>query len=273
MAVEHRLRASVGRLSDVTDSNWFARLFGIGLGFAGWWALAVIFPNELMPYPIEAFQLTIGLFQQGVVMEHLIPTLVRTFFGFLGALFVGTILGVLMGITRYGRRFFTPYVVAGLSVPAVAWAAVTTIIFGFSDLAPIMAAVLIVFPYVAVNVWTGVENIDMNLIRMSRSFDVPYLRILRRSILPNTAPALFSAFRFSLAISWKIVTLAEMFASSGGIGQKIIQSFNTWNFEQAWAWALVFMVVILLVEYGFLRPLERRVYEYRAEADFETIAG
>lgn len=273
MAVEHGIRTSVGRLSAVTESDWFARLFGISLGFAGWYALASIFPNELMPYPLEAARLTVELFQNGVVFEHLVPTLWRTFVGFLGALLLGTVLGVLMGITRYGRRFFTPYVVAGLSIPAVAWAAVTTIVFGFSDLAPIGAAVLIVFPYVAVNVWTGVENIDMDLIRMSRSFGVSYARILRRSILPNTAPALFSAFRFSLAISWKIVTLAEMFASSGGIGQKIIQSFNTWQYEQAWAWAIIFMIVILFIEYGFLRPLERRVFEYRSEADFETIAG
>lgn len=277
MAVANRLRVPVNWAGSIyrtaLQSSVFARLFGISLGLAGWWALASVFPNELMPFPVEAAQLTIGLFQDGVVMEHLIPTLYRTFFGFLGALLFGGILGVLMGLNNYGRRFFTPYVVAGLSVPAVAWAAVTTLIFGFSDLAPITAAILIVFPYVAVNVWTGVENIDMDLIKMSKSFEVSNRRILFRSILPNTAPALFSAFRFSLAISWKIVTLAEIFASSGGIGQKIIQSYNTFAYEEAWAWALIFMIVILIIEYGFLRPLERRVFEYRTEADFETIAG
>lgn len=273
MAVAHRLRTPVQLAARVYRSSWFARLFGVGLGLLAWYLVALNFPNELMPYPLEAAELTIGLFERGIVMEHLIPTLTRTLFGFTGALLVGGVLGVLMGINNYGRRFLTPYVVAGLSVPAVAWAAVTTIVFGFSDLAPISAAILIVFPYVAVNVWTGVENIDPELIKMAKAFDVSNRRILFRSILPNTAPALFSAFRFSLAISWKIVTLSEIFASSGGIGQKIIQAYNTYHYEEAWAWAIIFMVVVLLIEYGLLRPLERRVFRYRSEAEFDTIAG
>lgn len=273
MAVANGFRTPIEWATTLYRSDWFARLFGVGLGLLGWYVLALNFPNELMPFPLESLDLTIDLFQRGVVMEHLIPTLVRTFFGFTGALLVGGVLGVLMGINNYGRRFFTPYVVAGLSVPAVAWAAVATIVFGFSDLAPISAAILIVFPYVAVNVWTGVENIDADLIKMANAFGVSKRRILFRSIVPNTAPALFSAFRFSLAISWKIVTLSEIFASSGGIGQKIIQAYNTFNYEQAWSWAIIFMIVVLLIEYGFLRPLERRAFRYRSEAEFETIAG
>lgn len=273
MAVANRFQSQIQLATMVYQNDWFARVFGVGLGLLGWYLLALVFPNELMPYPLEAAELTFGLFERGVVMEHLVPTMVRTFFGFTGALLVGGVLGVLMGINDYGRRFFTPYVVAGLSVPAVAWAAVATIVFGFSDLAPISAAILIVFPYVAVNVWTGVENIDPDLIKMADAFGVSKHRILFRSIIPNTAPALFSAFRFSLAISWKIVTLSEIFASSGGIGQKIIQAYETFNYEEAWAWAIIFMIVILIIEYGILRPLERRAFKYRSEAEFETIAG
>lgn len=131
---------------------------------------------------------------------------------------LGTGVGVVMGVNNYGQRRTIPYVVIGYSIPAIAWAAISTLIFGFSDLAPIVAALLVTFPYVAANVWKGVENVDGKLIQMSTSFDVPKRRLLFRMLLPNTAPALFAAVRIGLATSWKILIIAEMFAASRGVG-------------------------------------------------------
>lgn len=253
----------------VPDSG--ARLFGIALGIAGWYVLASVFPNELMPFPLETLLLTWELVVSGVVFPHLASTLWRTLWGFVGASIIGGVLGILMGSNRYGRRFVLPYVVAGISVPAIAWAAISTLIFGFSQLTPIMATVAVTFPFIAINVWKGVENIDADLVAMSSSFGVSNWRLLWRVVIPNASPQLFAGARFGLAISWKIVTIAEIFASSSGIGYKLIQAYSRYQFEKAWAWAVVFMIVILLIEYGIFRPLERKVYEYRPDADFDVI--
>ncbi|MFB6142763.1 MAG: ABC transporter permease [Halorientalis sp.] len=248
-----------------------ARLFGIALGLAAWYGLASVFPNQLMPYPLETLQLTWELIVSGVVVPHLAATLWRTLWGFVGAAIIGSVLGVLMGSNDYGRRFVLPYVVAGISVPAIAWAAISTLVFGFSQMTPIMATVAVTFPFIAINVWKGVENIDADLVAMSSSFGVSNRRLLWRVVVPNASPQLFSGARFGLAISWKIVTIAEIFASSSGIGYKLIQAYSRYQFEKAWAWAVVFMLVILLIEYGVFRPLERKVYEYRPDADFDVI--
>lgn len=256
---------------DIRLKDSIARVFGISLGLVGWYALASVFPNELMPYPIETIVLTWELVSTGVIVPHLAATLWRTLWGFLGAAVVGGSLGVIMGSNRYGRRFVLPYIIAGISVPAIAWAAVSTMIFGFSQLTPIMATVAVTFPFIAINVWKGVENLDANLLAMSTSFNVSNRRLLWRVVLPNASPQLFSGARFGLAISWKIVTIAEIFASSSGIGYKLIQAYSRYQFEQAWAWAVVFMIVILLIEYGIFRPFERKVYKYRPDTDFDVV--
>jgi len=228
----------------------------------------LIFPKGLMPQPWEALAVVVMLFREGSLLPNLFATLRRMVFGFLGILILGTGMGTIMGLNSVGRRFLVPYVTIGFSIPAIAWAAMTTIIFGFSELAPITAAVLTAFPIVTINVWKGVENIDADLVDMSQSFDVSRKRLVFRTILPDTAPALFAAVRFGFAVSWKIVTIAEMFASSDGIGHKIIQSYEFLRFEQAWGWALVFMILILLIEYSVFKPLERRAFQHRMEADF-----
>jgi len=248
-----------------------ARLTGFILVIAGWYVLAWFFPENLMPYPLETVALTVDLITSGVVLPNLQATMIRTLFGFLGAMVLGLAVGILMGLNNYSMKFLNVYVVVGISLPAIALAAITTLVFGFSLLAPVTATVLATFPYVAVNVWKGVENIETDLVEMSSSFGVSRRRMLFRLIIPNTAPDLFTAFRFGLALSWRVVTIAEIFASSNGIGYKIINTYHRYQFEEAWAWALIFMSVILFIEYAIFKPLERRAFAYRPEADFSLL--
>lgn len=247
-------------------------MFGIVLGLLTWTALAFVFPQNLMPGPLTAMSLTWELVESGSAWRHLSATLWRTLWGFIGAMIVGVGLGVLMGINNFGRQFLVPYVIIGFAIPTIGWAAAMTLIFGFRDLSPIAATVVVVFPFVAVNIWKGVENIDNDLVQMSQAFGVSNGRLLLRMILPNTAPSLFAANRFGLATAWKIVTITEMFASSSGVGYMIIQTFQYFQYQNAWAWAILFMIVILAIEYAIFKPLERRAFRYRQDADF-TIIG
>lgn len=257
---------SVG--ADIPLGAWGAHAFGILLGLTGWFALASVFPNQLMPFPQETLRLTWGLIEQGVVWPHLWPTLRRTLLGFIGTMIVGIALGVTMGLNTYGQRLLIPYMIIGFALPAIAWAAITTLIFSFGDLAPIITTVLVAYPVVAINVWKGVENLDSDLIHMSKAFDISRRRIVLRTILPDIAPALFAAIRFGLTMAWGIVTIGEMFATSNGIGVMIIQTYQAFRFQEAWAWAVVFMCVILLIEYGIFKPLERKAFEHRPEINF-----
>ncbi len=247
------------------------RLGGIVLFFVGWWIIASIFPKELVPYPEQAVVLAWELVSEGAVTTHLIDTLVRTFLGFFGGFLLGTMMGVMMGIDDYQRRFMTPHVILSLSIPHISWAVIATMIFGFNILAPVVASVLVVFPFVAVNVWKGVENIDTDLIEMSQSFNASFFRTLHRVIIPNMAPQMFSGSRLGMAMAWKTVVITEMFASQTGMGHQLVSAYEVLEFDRAWAWALIFMVVILIIEYGVFKPLQRKVFEYQQDADFTIL--
>lgn len=265
---DHQQFEIIGR--ELLGGGWPARLFGLVLGALAWQLLAMWFPQELMPFPLETIDLVWDLVASGVIWTHLGATMWRILWGFLGSMVLGTAVGVLMGTSDYRRSFFTLYVLVGLSIPAIAWAVIALLIFGFSELTPITATIATTFPFITVNVWKGVEDIDWNLVRMSKSFDISRRRMLTRMILPNTADSLMTAIRYGLAISWKIVTIAEVFASKG-VGLKIVNSYNAYQFEQAWAWALVFMLVILFIEYGVFRQIEKRIFGYRQDVDLTMV--
>lgn len=275
MATERTRQGTIRDLPAIgwlVEHGWAARLFGILVGLVGWVALASVFPNELMPYPLETLVLAWDLAVSGTAFRHIGWTLWLTVLSFVGSMLVGGAIGVIMGVNRYGKRFGTPYIIAGLSVPAVALAAAATLIFGFGATAPVVATVVAVFPFVAINVWKGVESLESDYIEMGRAFGVGVPRILARIVIPNAAPSLFTAMRFGLALSWKVVTVVEIFAGSKGVGYKIMQTYQLYRFEEAWAWAVLFLIVILIIEYGIFKPLERKVFEYRQDADFQLLA-
>jgi ABC-type nitrate/sulfonate/bicarbonate transport system permease component len=251
--------------------TWAARVVGLLLGVGTWLLVATVFPLDLFPGPVRTAAASYELVRTGLVWTHLWATLSRTLWGFAGAMALGVAVGVVMGTSEFGEQFSTPYIVMGLSIPGIAWAAITTIVFGFGAAAPIVATVVTTFPYVALNVWKGVESLDAELIRMSRSFGVSRRRLLRRLILPSVAPALFTATRFGLAISWKVETNAEIFASNTGVGIRALEAFQRYQFDVAMAWGAVFVVVIVLIEFAVMRPLERRVFDYREAGEFDVL--
>lgn len=254
-----------------------SRMVGIAIGIFLWGALAATFPRNLLPGPFETVRLTWELIITGDAWLHLSATLIAILFAFTGALITGGLLGIFMGTSRFGTNFFTPYVNIGLSVPGLAWAATFFIVFGYdeiagiTEIAPVIAGTLTVAPYLAINIWKGVENIDGDLVRMADAFDLSRLQILRRVVLPNMAPQLFAATRFGVAISWKVVTVAEMFAASEGVGYVMMEMYQLYRYELAWAWAATFMFLILVMEYGLFKPLEEWVFDYRVDAELDRI--
>ena len=249
--------------------RWTPRVLALLLTYGLWYFIADAFPNNLVPYPIETLQITWELYVTGAAFDHLVPTLSRISVAFVAAMLLGIGIGVAMGSTDFGAKYFAPFLVIGLALPSVALAAITRLVFGYTFIAPVVAATIAVVPFVTINIWKGVENIDQGLLEMGTSFDVSNGRLLRRIIIPNTAPSLFAAVRFGLALSWKVVTVVEVFASSSGIGYKVSQAYQSFQFERSFAWAVVFIVVVVFIEYLVLKPLERRMFEYRPDADME----
>jgi ABC-type nitrate/sulfonate/bicarbonate transport system permease component len=261
-------------------SDSFARAIGLGIGFVLWSLLASQFPRELLPTPVETIGLAWGLVADGTAWIHISTTFQSLFWAFLFAMILGGTLGILMGLNSYSQNFFTPYVNIGLSIPGLAWAAVAFLVFSYGSIAlgtlrfaPVAAATLTVFPYVAINIWKGVENIDHDLLRMANAFSISRRRILWRVVLPNIAPQIFSAVRFGLAIGWKVTIIAELFAGSAGVGYKLEHAYQVYQYEEAWAWAAVFLFIIILIEYGVFKPIERRAFDWRTDVELSDIGG
>lgn len=198
-------------------------------------------------------------------LTHMIPTLRRTGWGLGVTILIGTSLGIAMGMRDWVKEAFQDYVTIGLAMPGLFIAIFAAMWFGINDITPIVAASVIAFPFLTQNVYEGVNNIDRGILQMASSFDVSNRRALRRIIIPSIMPEWFAGVRYALAVIWKTVTLAELVAAETGVGFIIRDYLERLDFTGAMAWTILFVLIILLVEYGVIQQLEKRIFDWRED--------
>ena len=95
------------------------------------------------------------------------------------------------------------------------------IVFGLSNIGPILAVALVSAPYVALNVAEGIRGVDQSLVTMSEAFGRTPRQIRREVLIPTIVPFVFAAIRMCFAVAWKVEALTEVFGGRSGVGFQI----------------------------------------------------
>ena len=233
--------------------------------FAVWQVAAYYLPFGTLPNPLEVGAEMWEIVASGALVSDFLASVIKTFAGFGAAVLVGAPVGYLMGRYNYWRAFFRDGVTVAGTIPALTYAVLSLIIFGLSDLGPVLAVALVSTPYVALNVAEGIRGVDQNLVKMSQAFGRSPQMIRREVFLPTIVPYLFAAVRMSFAVAWKVEALTEVFGGTNGVGFQIRTEYQLFNITGVIAWMALFIVFMLLIERLLLRKLEKRVLAWRPE--------
>src|SRR5262249_50064861 len=137
--------------------------------------------------------------------------------------------------------------------------------FGISETAPILTIVLIVFPFVVINVWEGTQAMERTLIQMGNVYRADRALMLQKVVVPQLMPYVFSSLRIALSLSWKIALVAEAFGAGSGVGQELINWFQDTRVDMMLAWGVSFMIVMVLIDLFVFRLWARRVFAWRPQ--------
>jgi NitT/TauT family transport system permease protein len=244
----------------------------LALLVAGWaamlgiWQVAAYYlPFGTLPNPLEVSVEMWEIVASGALVTDFLASVLKTFAGFGVAVLIGAPVGYLMGRYNYWRAFFLDGVTVAGTIPALTYAVLSLIIFGLSNLGPVLAVALVSTPYVALNVAEGIRGVDQNLVRMSQAFGRSPQLIRREVFLPTIVPYLFAAVRMSFAVAWKVEALTEVFGGTNGVGFQIRTEYQLFDITGVIAWMALFIVFMLLIERLLLRKLEKRVLAWRPE--------
>lgn len=198
---------------------------------------------------------------------HLVATLRRTVLGFLVTMVVGTILGLVMGLSNFWEKALQDYIIVGLAFPSLFAVVFAAMWFGINDITPVVAGAVTAFPFLTQSVYEAAKDIEADIINMARSFNVSRNRVIWRVMFKSILPSWFAGSRYAFSICWKITTLAELIAAPSGIGFMIERQLELRSMTGILTWTLLFTCVILVFEYGLLQQIEKRVFDWRQNSE------
>ncbi|MGP4056780.1 ABC transporter permease [Mycobacterium sp. 4D054] len=199
----------------------------------------------------------------GELWHNLALSMNRFALGLALALVVGAALGVMMGLSRVADLALSDLTAAALAIPAVIWALLTTMWFGFGWLTPVVTVFLSGLPFVVVNIAKATRAVPADLVLMARSFGVPHRRVLREIVVPAVAGSTIAAVRFAIMSAWNGLLLAEWFGATSGVGWRARYWYDANQLDGFLAWVLVFILLLVVADLLILGPIERFATRWR----------
>jgi NitT/TauT family transport system permease protein len=232
-----------------------------------WWVLTLIFPPTLVPKPWDTFAEVGAIVNSGDLVVEMGNTLRRVIVGFFLAMLVSIPLGIFMGTLRSLESFFEPPVILGLTMPGLIWAVLAIMFFGLTETSAYAAVAITIMPMLTISIWQGTKSIDKDLIDMSTVFHAgPWSKVVD-VILPQLVSHILAAIRYGLGLAWKVVVVVEMFGFSNGVGYRVVRGFNTFSMKAVLAWTITFLVAMIVIEFGMIGWLERKVTRWRPRVE------
>lgn len=238
--------------------NTTAWLLSIGALILVWEWAAGSLSDLILPSVTETLSALNWLLHRESFYGHLRLTLLRGGAGFLFAMLVGGILGLLMGRYSALSRLLNPLVIIASTVPPIFWVAIIIVWMGLGSGPPVIVIALTATPLVMVNMAQGVRGIPPNLIEMANIFRVNTWTRLVELYLPALSGHLFTSALIALRFSWRTVVMAEFVGSSSGLGNRLAWARQNLETDLAFAYMLVMVGFGVLIEYGLLRPAKKR---------------
>jgi NitT/TauT family transport system permease protein len=222
-----------------------------------WQLAAAWFRDPLLPSPPVVLDLAWREAANGPLLHHLGATLRRVALSFLIAMPVGSAIGILMGRSRTADLLLDPWLILFLNIPALVVIVLSYVWFGLLELTAILAIAVNKIPNVVVTLREGTRVLDRDFQEMAESFRLGRGKIFFRVTLPQLLPFFAVAARNGISLIWKIVLVVELLGRSDGIGFQLHLFFQLFDVAGILAYSLAFILVMLVIEYAVLQPLER----------------
>jgi NitT/TauT family transport system permease protein len=241
---------------------------------AGWIALAIVLAlwqlagslslvNPLfLPTPLAIGKALYQLALSGALWQHLTYSVMRIGIGWMLGTAAGITVGFAIGLSRIARSVGITFISALFPIPKIALLPLLILWLGIGEEPKIATIALGVFFSTAISVYSGVDAVPRNLIRMAQSFNVPFATIVRRVIWPGALPSILAGFRITASVALLLVVSAEMIGAEYGIGAFVLQAGNLMQTDQLLAGVVILSLFGLAIG-KLIGLLEARLLHWR----------
>ncbi len=253
-----RLRHPAGRRQRLISA------FGIWVVFFGVWMFATSagMVNELLvPAPQKVFATTYDLFASRGFASDVLISISRVLGAFAMACAVAVPLGVMMGSFPAIEAIFAPFVSAWRYLPAPSFIPILLMWFGTGE-APKLALLFIgVIFFLITLIMDHTKNVREELVETALTLGAKRSTVVAKVIFPAVLPDIVTAMRQMLAMAWTYLVIAEIVASTTGIGAMMMRARRFLKTDEILSGIIVIGALGLLFDLAFA-ALHRWMFPY-----------
>lgn len=216
-------------------------------------------PIGILPRPLAV--LSVPFSEADEYWPNVLSSLFRLAIGFAVAATTGVVAGILAGLSRRFSDFIGPLVTAMNAISGIAWIPLAIAWFGIGPGFVIFIVWNGAFFLIFGNTVLGVRSVPEVLDRSLSTLGASRLHIIANVTIPGALPHVMSGLRSGLGFGWRAVIAAELVGATSGLGQWIFISQEFARADIIVAGALTIGIIGLIMDRGFLAPLERRTVE------------
>ena len=191
-------------------------------------------------------------------------TVWRVVGGFVLAAIVAVPVGVLMGAYKPVEAFLEPFVSFARYLPASAFIPLLILWAGIGELQKLLVIFIGSVFQIILMVAVATGNTRRDLVEAAYTLGANDAGIIKRVLLPSSAPEIAEILRLVLGWAWTYVIVAELIGSSSGIGHMITDSQALLNTGQI-IFGIIVIGLIGLVSDFLFKALNAWLFPWKLE--------
>lgn len=188
-------------------------------------------------------------------------TIWRVCGGFVLAAAIAVPLGVAMGAWKAVEAFFEPFVSFARYLPASAFIPLLILWAGIGETQKLLVIFIGSVFQIILMVAVIVGQTRRDLVEAAYTLGASDAGIVRRVLIPASAPQIAETLRLVLGWAWTYVIVAELIGSSSGIGHMIVDSQALLNTGQI-IFGIIVIGIIGLVSDFLFKAANRRLFPW-----------
>lgn len=217
------------------------------------------FKAYTLPSPVGVFECFLRLCKNGTLAQATGNSLLRGFIGFLIAIFIGVLLGLLLHQFRILQKNLRPIVLGIQTLPSVCWVPFSILWFGLSTKAILFVTVMGSAFSIAISVDNAIKNVLPIYTKAALTMGASKRQIYLHVILPACLPEFLTGLKQGWSFAWRALMAGEVMTTSIGLGQTLITGRDLADINQVMLVMLVIVAVGMLIDKCFFSVLEYRI--------------
>ncbi len=230
--------------------NFINVIIGFAILITLWQLIIFIgkYDSALFPSPIQVWDGILSLIKDGTLFEHFQVSIMRFLAGYLSAVVLAIILGLIFGRIPLLWGVIDPIIQVLRPVSPIAWSPFIVLWFGIGNMPAIVIIFIAAFFPVLLSTVSAVKNVDKTYLKVAQNFEIKKFELLRKIIFPATFPYIANGLHIAVGTAWIFLVAGKMVGTQSGLGYLVVDARNSMRLDLVMAAILFIGVSGLLLD-------------------------